>query len=137
MTPNRTYQVKLTVPFHDLDPLNVVWHGNYLKYFDIARFGLFKAAGVDLYAYAKEHNIFFPITKTTTKFIEPLRYGDAFICQATLIDASIKIVMDFEIRRIADNAVCTKGRGEQVALKTPEMEMLFEIPRTIREALGF
>jgi len=69
MNPNRTYQVKLTVPFHDLDPLHVVWHGNYLKYFDIARFGLFKDAGIDLYAYSQKNSCFFPITKTTTKLI--------------------------------------------------------------------
>jgi len=137
MNQDRTYQVKLTVPFHDLDPLHVVWHGNYLKYFDIARFGLFKDAGIDLYAYSQKHSCFFPITKTTTKFIVPLRYGDEFICKAVLKDATIKIVIDFEIRRTSDNMLCTKGRGDQVALKMPEMEMMFEIPRDIREPLGF
>ena len=45
------YEFKRRVPFHDLDPLQIVWHGNYLKYFDIARFGLFKQAGLDLYQY--------------------------------------------------------------------------------------
>jgi len=49
----------------------------------------------------------------------------------------IKIVIDFEIRCISDNMLCTKGRGDQVALKMPEMEMMFEIPRDIREPLGF
>ncbi len=29
-----------TLPFHDLDPMRVVWHGNYMKYFEIARDGL-------------------------------------------------------------------------------------------------
>ncbi len=133
----RTYQVKLTVPFHDLDPLHVVWHGNYLKYFDIARFGLFQDAGIDLYAYSQKNSCFFPITKTTTKFIMPLRYGDEFICKAVLKEATIKIVIDFEIRRTSDNTLCTKGRGDQVALKMPEMEMMFEIPRDIRKPLGF
>lgn len=136
MSQNRIFKARLKVPFHDLDPLNVVWHGNYLKYFDIARFGLFSAAGIDLYRYSLEKKYIFPLTKTSTKFISPLRHNDEFICTATLLEATIKIVMGFEIRRVMDGAVCTKGSSDQVAVKLPQMEIMFEIPGDIREAFG-
>lgn len=136
MSQNRIFQARLKVPFHDLDPLSVVWHGNYLKYFDIARFGLFAAAGIDLYRYSLEKNYIFPLTKTSTKFISPLRHNDEFICTATLLEATVKIVMGFEIRRVMDGAVCTKGSSDQVAVKLPQMEIMFEIPGDIREAFG-
>lgn len=136
MSQNRIFQARLKVPFHDLDPLNVVWHGNYLKYFDIARFGLFSAAGIDLYRYSLEKKYIFPLTKTSTKFISPLRHNDEFICTATLLEATVKIVMGFEIRRVMDGAVCTKGSSDQVAVKLPQMEIMFEIPEDIREAFG-
>ncbi len=135
-----SYEVKLTVPFHDLDPMHIVWHGNYFKYFDIARFGLFSSVGIDLYEFYKKTNYLFPLTKTYTKHIIPLQYNDTFICKATVIEAQIKIVIDFEIRRpgrSGSGEVCTKGRGEQVAVKYPEMEIMFEIPVEIRKALGF
>jgi len=135
-----SYEAKLTVPFHDLDPMHIVWHGNYFKYFDIARFGLFSSAGIDLYEFYKKTNYLFPLTKTSTKHIIPLQYNDAFICKATVVEAQIKIVIDFEIRRpgrSGSGEVCTKGRGEQVAVKYPEMEIMFEIPGEIRRALGF
>ena len=35
-------EMKLTVQFYDLDPMNVVWHGNYLKYLESARCDLLK-----------------------------------------------------------------------------------------------
>ena len=135
-----SHEVKLSVPFHDLDPMHIVWHGNYLKYFDIARFGLFSSAGIDLYEFYKKTNYLFPLTKTSTKHIIPLKYNDAFTCKATVIEAQIKIVIDFEIRRpgrSGSDEVCTKGRGEQVAVKYPEMEIMFQIPGEIRRALGF
>ena len=135
-----SHEVKLSVPFHDLDPMHIVWHGNYLKYFDIARFGLFSSAGIDLYEFYKKTNYLFPLTKTSTKHIIPLKYNDAFTCKATVIEAQIKIVIDFEIRRpgrSGSDEVCTKGRGEQVAVKYPEMEIMFEIPGEIRKALGY
>jgi acyl-CoA thioester hydrolase len=134
---NQSFEVQLTVPFHDLDPLHIVWHGNYLKYFDIARFELFKNAGIDLYAYYQKTGYLFPVIKTSTKHIIPLKYGDVFHCRATVLEASIKIVTDFVIRRADTGDICARGRGEQVALKPPELEMEFEIPMDIRSALGF
>jgi len=44
---NTSCDIRLTVPFHDLDPMNMVWHGNYLKYFDVARFALFDKCGIE------------------------------------------------------------------------------------------
>ncbi len=133
----KSYEVELRVPFYDLDPLHMVWHGNYMKYFDIARSELFHHAGVDLFSYFKKTNFLFPITKTTTKHIISLRYRDEFKCKATVVEARYKIVVDFQIRSGEKNQLCAKGRSEQVAVKYPEMEMMFEIPGEIRRALGF
>lgn len=132
-----SYEVKLQVPFHDLDPMNMVWHGNYLKYFDVARLGLFHECGIDLFDYFEKTNYLFPIIKTNTKHVISLRNRDEFICRATVMDARVKIVMGFEIRRVGRRDICAKGRSEQVAVKYPEMEMSFEIPDDIRKALGF
>ena len=136
-TANRSFELHLTIPFHDLDPLHIVWHGNYLKYFDMARFGLFNDAGIDLYTYYQQTHYLFPITKTNTKHIIPLGYGDQIVCRARVLEAQIKIVMDFEIRRLKDDEICTRGRSEQVAVISPGMEMMLEIPKDIRAALGF
>jgi len=134
---NKSCEIKLSVPFHDLDPLHMVWHGNYLKYFDMARSELFTGSGVDLFDYFKKTNYLFPITKTATKNIVSLRYRDEFTCKATCLEAQYKIVIDFTIRLAQTNKLCAKGRSEQVAVKYPQMEMMFEIPQDIRRALGF
>jgi len=65
-----------------------------------------------------------------------LQYRDKFKCKATVVEARYKIVLEFQIRLLADNQICAKGKGEQVAVKYPEMEMMFEIPKEIRIALG-
>jgi len=134
---NRSCEVVLKVPFHDLDPLQMVWHGNYLKYFDIARSALFVQGGVDLFDYFKTTNYLFPLTKTSTKYIASLRYLDEFKSIATVVEAQYKIVIDFEIRLLKNNQICARGRSEQVAVRHPDMEIMFEIPGDIRGALGF
>lgn len=131
------YEFKRRVPFHDLDPLQIVWHGNYLKYFDIARFGLFKQAGLDLYQYFLTRQLIFPVTRSSAKHIVPLRYDDAFVCRATVTEAVYKIAMSFEIRLAENGQICTRGKSEQVAVKMPEMEMQFEVPGDVTAALGY
>jgi acyl-CoA thioester hydrolase len=131
------YEVKRRVPFHDLDPLQIVWHGNYLKYFDIARFGLFQEAGLDLYQYFLTRQLIFPVTRSSAKHIVPLRYDDEFVCRATVTEAVYKIAMSFEIRLAENGQICTRGKSEQVAVKMPEMEMQFEVPGDVTAALGY
>jgi acyl-CoA thioester hydrolase len=133
----KSHEIHLKVPFYDLDPMQMVWHGNYLKYFDMARSELFYAAGIDLLDYFKKTRYLFPIIKTATKHIVSLRYRDEFRCMATVVEARYKIVVEFQIRLLANNQICAKGRSEQVAVKYPETEIMFEIPAEIREALGF
>lgn len=129
------FDMPMKVAFHDLDPLQIVWHGNYLKYFDVARFGLFASRGIDLYAYMTEKGIAFPVTRTSIKHIAPLRAFDEFICRTTVTEAHYKIEMTFEIRKTDGGILCARGSSEQLAVRYPEMEMEFAIPDDIRQAL--
>jgi acyl-CoA thioester hydrolase len=134
-TDKKSMEVKLSVPFFDLDPMQIVWHGNYLNYFEIARAALFEHYGVDLYSYYERYKLIFPIIRTSTKHIFPLRHRDQIIVRAVLVDARVKLVVDFEIRTAADGKICARGRTEQVTVKVPEMETIFSIPEEIRRAL--
>lgn len=135
MSHTVSVSVRMKVPFYDVDMMHVVWNGNYQKYFEIARQALFTECGLDLYQYIKEKQWVLPVIRSTVKHIHPLRFGDEFICTATLKEARVRIVMDFEIRRTADGKVCAKGRSEQAAVRLPDMEMSFKIPEEIRDAL--
>ena len=125
----------MKVPFYDIDLMKIVWNGNYQKYFEVARQALFKKYGLDFYRYMQEKRYAFPVIRSKVKHIRPLRLDDEFICKATLREASVKIVIDFEIRLIADDQICTVGRSEQAALLMPEMEMAYKIPEEIQNAL--
>ena len=127
--------VKLKVPYYDVDLMQVVWNGNYLKYFEVARQALFRECGLDLRRYMEEKRYVFPVIRSMVKYIRPLRLDDEFICTAVLKEARVKIVLDFEIKLISDGKVCTKGRSEQAALLVPEMEMAFKIPEEVQKAL--
>ena len=128
--------ITLKVPYYDVDLMQIVWHGNYLKYFEVARQALFKKYGVDLRRYTEDTRYVFPVVRSTIKHIWPLRFDDEFICTAAVREARVKIVLDFEIKLISNGKVCAEGRSEQVAVLIPEMEMVFQIPEEIQKALS-
>jgi len=130
-----SFEINMKVAFHEVDALQIVWHGNYVKYFDIARFELFASRGIDLYAYMIEKKFSFPVTRTSLKHIYPLRVFEEFICRATITEAEYKIGMEFEIRKTDSGILCTRGYSEQLAVRYPSMEMEFGIPGEIRQAL--
>ncbi len=134
MTPSVSTSVTLKVPYYDVDLMQIVWHGNYLKYFEVARQALFREHGVDLKRYMEDTGYVFPIVRSTIKHIWPLRFEDEFTCTAVLKEARVKIVSDFEIRLNSNGRLCARGRTEQVAVRLPEMEMVFQIPEDIQKA---
>ena len=130
------HSVEFTVPFHDTDAMQVVWHGNYLKYFEITKDALFAALGVDLVAFFTKTGFLFPVIRTTTKHIHPLRYNDRFRCTASMVECRRKITVEFEIRLVGDDTLCAKGTCEQVAIRTEDFRLQLSIPEEIRRVLG-
>jgi acyl-CoA thioester hydrolase len=128
--------VTLKVPYYDVDPMQIVWHGNYLKYFDVARHALFRESGVDLHSYTENSRYVFPVVRSVIKHVSPLRFDDEFTCTALLKEARVRIVLDFEIKLVSNGRLCATGRSEQVAVRLPEMEMVFQIPEEIQKALS-
>jgi acyl-CoA thioester hydrolase len=130
----KTAEVILKVPFHDLDPMNIVWHGNYLKYIEVARGQLFDTCSIDLQNYFFSEDLQFPIIKTSLKYVFPLKYGDEFKCIAKVVDVKNKIKINFEIRLIENNQICAKGICEQAAVQISTGKLLFKIPDEIVSA---
>jgi acyl-CoA thioester hydrolase len=136
MNAPRRATVRLRVPFCDVDPMQVVWHGNYFKYFDCAREALFDEAGLDLSHMYADHGITFPVTRSQAKHIRPLRFRDDFECSATVAEIGCRIVIDFEIHLVDGGTLCTRGQTEQVAVKLPEGTLELTLPDFVTRAFG-
>lgn len=132
----RSAVVRIEVPFCDADPMQVVWHGNYFRYFDAARDRLLRDAGIDLYRTQESWGVVFPIVRTQTKHLRPLRVRDAIECKAILIEYECRLVMDFEVRNVATGQLCAKARTEQAAVRMPDGVLELRLPAAMREALA-
>jgi len=132
-----TAVVKSRVLFHDLDMMQVVWHGNYFKYFGEARLALFEQAGLEsLYQPDPDAEWLYPVVRSEVKHVRPLRFMDEFTITARLKEAKYKIVIDFEIRKQPEDVVCTRATTQQVAISGKDFSLSFSIPEYVRRAFG-
>ncbi|RMG94552.1 MAG: acyl-CoA thioesterase [Deltaproteobacteria bacterium] len=88
--------VRLTVPFHDCDPLGVVWHGHYFKYLELARTEILAPRGLDgAELLATGHRLY--VVDARCRYAAPLRYRDAVRVDAWVTEIDPRITLRYEI----------------------------------------
>ena len=71
----REVTIEHTVPFHDVDPLLVVWHGHYFKYFEYGREALMRAHGLDVPDLVAL-GLKMMVVESHCRHLRPLRHGE-------------------------------------------------------------
>ncbi len=105
---------EIRVRFNECDPLQIVWHGNYLKYFEDGREDFCIKNGIS-YLDAKEQGYSTPIVKSVCEHKLPLKYGDVFIVETTYIP-TIAVKLVFRYRVFCNGKLVCTGETVQVFL---------------------
>ncbi len=125
--------VVIQTQFYDLDPMQVVWHGNYPRFLEQARCALLDRIGYN-YPQMQASGHVWPIVDMRIKYVRPIRFGDAITVTASLAEFENRLKIDYRIR---DNAgqVLTKAQTIQVAVLAASGEMLLESPAVLTEKI--
>jgi acyl-CoA thioester hydrolase len=129
-----TATVSVTVPYQDADPAGVAWHGNYFRYFDLARCAL-----LDLFDYGyrrmEESGYVWPIVDTRVRYIRPIYYDQRILVHATLLESEYRLKIAYEIRD-EDGEKLTKGYTTQVAVDMQSGELCVGSPGALIDRLN-
>ncbi|WP_339615825.1 thioesterase family protein [uncultured Gilvimarinus sp.] len=126
--------VELRVPFYDVDSMDIVWHGNYLKYFEDARCALLDKIAYN-YTAMRESGYGFPVVDVRLKYVKPATFNRTIRVDATLVESDVRLKIDYRIIDIATDTVLTKGYSIQVAVARDTGEMCFTLPDIFRQKL--
>lgn len=120
-------ETEITAQFYDLDPMGVMWHGNYARFLEQARCDLLNSIG---YNYDEMHvsGYMWPIVDMQFKFIRPIRFAQVVIITSTLIEYANRLKITYLIRDKETGATITKAHTVQVAIKADSGELLLESP---------
>ncbi len=128
-------EYEMKIPFHDLDPMNVVWHGNYIKYLEQSRCDMFDKLGYTYYD-MKEDNYVYPIAKMNTKYIKPLRFNQEIIIKTSLIDIEPAITIKYKIFDKTSGDIIFEGDTMQIGINILTGESVYEAPSKLFQKLG-
>lgn len=128
-------QIELEIPFHDLDPVNIVWHGHYPKYFELARCALLDKFNYG-YDAMRESGYIWPIIDLQVRYIKPITFRQRIVVHACLREWEYRLKIDYLIRDAQTQARITKGMTVQVAVDIRTKELCLMSPAVLFEKLG-
>lgn len=129
-----TVTAHVEVPFHDVDAMNVCWHGNYLKYFESGRAVLLREIDYDYPAMLASGYVW-PVVEAHLKYVRPATYGQRLDVRATLLEFENRLKIGYEIVDSESGERLTKGYTVQLAVDAVTHETQFGCPRGLMERL--
>ena len=127
-----TAECDIVAQFYDIDPMQVVWHGNYVRYFEQVRGLLLDKIDYN-YPAMEQSGYLWPIVDMRIKFVRPVRYQQRIMVQATLLEYENRLKIAYQCRDIESGEVLTKAHTVQVAVNAATQELNLESPAILLE----
>lgn len=129
------HEIEIRPEFHDLDPMDIVWHGTYPRYLEAARCALLRRFDYD-YPQMLESGFTYPIVEMSLKYVRSLRYRQRVIVRAEITEWENRLRIDYVMRDGDTNEKLNKAHTIQVAVSKETGEMAFVCPPILWKKLG-
>ena len=124
-----TAEVRFQVPFHDVDAARIVWHGNYLRYFEYGRCELMRKHDLDVQEVV-DLGYGMVVSESRCRHTAPARYGDFLTVRASFVEADFRIGVGYVVENETAGGICARGRTDLVVVDH-HLELLRTIPPEI------
>lgn len=108
------YTARLRVRYQESDQMGVVYHANYLNWFEIGRTEMIRQMGYT-YRNMEEQGLLLPVTGLDVKYHKPARYDDDIIILTRITAFSgLRLNYEYDIRRMTPDLNEQLGSGQRV-----------------------
>jgi acyl-CoA thioester hydrolase len=135
MTVDLSHEVEVVPAFYDIDPMEIVWHGHYVKYLEVARTALLAKFDYD-YPRMRASGYGWPIVDMRLKYVRPAELGQRLIVRAEILEWENRLRIAYTIRDAVTGRKLTQASTIQVAVDMATREMLYVCPSVLWERLG-
>lgn len=126
--------VIIEIPFHDVDTMHIVWHGHYLKYFEIARCALLEQFDYN-YPQMQASGYMWPIIESHVRYIQGVKFAQKIRIVAQLLEWENRLKIHYTVYDAHTNQRMTKGYTIQVAVAQPNHELCLVSPDVLLQKL--
>ncbi|NVD98560.1 thioesterase family protein [Massilia sp. BJB1822] len=128
-------EIEMQVQFFDLDPMEIVWHGRYVKYLEMARCALLDKIGYN-YVEMKASGYAWPIIDMHLRYAAPATFGQVLKLRADIVEWENRLKIEYVISDAASGKRINRASTTQVAVDIATGEMCFVSPPVLFEKLG-
>lgn len=125
---------EIEVPFFDVDPMHIVWHGNYVKYLEVARCAFLSSIAYD-YNEMGRQGFSWPIVQMNFKYIKPAVFGQKIRVDLAVVEIDSCLRIDYVISDAQSGIKLTKASTTQAAVSLETGELQFQTPPSWLEAV--
>lgn len=129
-----TAHIDLQVPFFDVDSMKIAWHGNYAKYFEVARCELLTQIGHD-YNDMFTSGYSWPIVDMRIRYMRPLRFNQTVRVAAILKRWDHQLRIAYRVRDCDSSSLLARGHTLQAPVNMTTGELSFDQPEAVVQAL--
>lgn len=105
-----TAETRVRVRYAETDQMGVVYHANYLVWFEVGRVEFIRQMGLDYRSMEKEENAMIAVVEARARYKAPARYDDELIVRTTLAGVRGSIVhFRYAVVRVADELLLCEG----------------------------
>lgn len=134
------HHTEIEVPFFDVDVMQIVWHGHYVKYLEIARCAFLDEVGYN-YTVMFEQGHAWPVVKLDLKYVRPARFGQKIRVEMAVTEYESCLRIDYILRDAESGTKLTQAHTTQVVQRLDNGEMQFQTPenwqKAVRQFKGF
>lgn len=131
---NWSASVEIDVPFHDVDMMEIAWHGHYVRYFEIARCKLFDQLDYN-YRQMRDSGYAWPVIDLHVRYVQPLHFQQKVTVTAWIAEWENRLRVQYLITD-SEGKRLTKGHTDQVAINMKTNELMLATPAILLEKLG-
>lgn len=127
-------QAESEARFYDIDPMNVVWHGNYPRFLELGR-----VAVLDLidygYAAMEASGYGWPVIEMNIRYAHPIILRQKVVISAGITEWQNRLKIDFEIRDKQTGKRLSKASTVHVAVEIASGNMVWETPAILHDKI--
>jgi acyl-CoA thioester hydrolase len=128
-------EVEIQIQFFDLDPMQIVWHGHYAKYLEMARCALLEQIDYN-YPQMQASGYQWPIIDLHLRYAAPAKFGQRIKVSAVVVEWENRLKIDYLISDAESGLRLTRASTVHVAVDLASGEMCFASPPILLQKLG-
>ena len=125
---------EVLVPFFDIDTMQVVWHGHYVKYLEVARCALLDHIGHN-YTHMLDAGYAWPVIDMQLRYVRGATFGQRINVRASLVEWENRLKVNYLITDRASGERLTRASTVQVAVEIASREMQLASPKVFTDTV--